>query len=290
MIELILVLFIVSIFTLGKLVSASKRQKILKKYNRSTTTKSHYSLVHNLEPMEFGYILKGNLEYAAFLGHIISMSTKKGIQISYDSPGLKIDISDKHTKSISKIDSAVLLSLKGHSSLSEAFSFNYNSLTDCLQSNLSEKGWLSTTRPSLDKFLDYYFKKYFIKLVYAFVLINVAVTLLFLLLKVDLDMLYALVSMVNITFLSVTYFYTIIEYTKQINNHKHNLTIFASEDYSKKFNDIHGLYLYLKVSGEDTMTPDFEETLFDQLDSLYPYYVACGLDNKIKEMNISLVE
>ncbi|PID33379.1 hypothetical protein CR969_00990 [Candidatus Saccharibacteria bacterium] len=47
------------------------------------------------------------------------------------------------------------------------------------------------------------------------------------------------------------------------------------------YQQIFGLYLYMKVSGLDTMTPDYDSLDVSGLDDLYPYAIATGLDKKI---------
>lgn len=51
--------------------------------------------------------------------------------------------------------------------------------------------------------------------------------------------------------------------------------------FQDKYQEIYGLFLYMKVSGMDTMTPDYKTLDMRGLDRLYPYAVAVGLDKKL---------
>lgn len=51
--------------------------------------------------------------------------------------------------------------------------------------------------------------------------------------------------------------------------------------FQDRYQEIYGLFLYMKVSGMDIMTPDYKTLDLRGLDKLYPYAVAVGLDKRL---------
>lgn len=58
----------------------------------------------------------------------------------------------------------------------------------------------------------------------------------------------------------------------------------ATPKYDAHWEKLYGLALFLKVSGMDTMTPQYETLSFRDLDKLYSYAVAMGADKRVVGM------
>ena len=287
--EALTLLFFVGFFTIGKIVAVYKRRLTIEKFKKETLIKPLYEIVHDLEPLEYSYIIKGKLNYSAFVGQLISLNMGGYLSFTKKSGYLLMEVPDNiDLNNLSIANRAMVNLLINGISTREVFNIIKDDLKLATQDSLSKKGWLLEYRATLNEFIAIAMKRYARRILVLFFIVNAFFIFLFYALGVESDISTPLLAMVNISFLGLTYMYTIVLYTFNTSTYNNNLTIYSSDKYAKCYNDLHGLYIYLGVAGEDTMSPDYDDTLFKQLDSLYPYYVACGLDKNILNRNIKV--
>ena len=285
--ELFALLFVISVFTAGGVITAYKRHLKIAYFKRQSPTKAQYAVLHDLEPIEYSYLIKGKLNYAALLGQLIMLDSGDDVEFSYSNYLLLVNISRTVSSGTLKpIDNVVLSLMTDGLSLNEVYDNAIDTLRSTVQNSLAMKGWISDKRESLGQYIKRVMKKYLVTIIRVFIFINIFFMLVFYYISLDTDETGVLLAAINISYIALSYFYTIIKYTMSVSSFKKNITMYSSEKYRTQYTELQGLFDYMKVSGSDTMNPDYDDTLFKQLDSLYPYYVASGLDRKILSKNV----
>lgn len=250
----------------------------------TTTLIAQYDLPEKLTPVEFALLCDGRMTRQAAIGQVVYLAMKGIVDLSRDPNQNTVAVSFHRGKETATDAPVVheLLPLEGqyrHLPISRELR---TSLERDAEASLQAKGWLD---PKND-FGEKRFKNLIVimaavtlamMVVSAVALVSGAAShdnaLAAIVLVVSIVVLVSsLVTIVFGTFVYhlVRYFYQDARIARRVN-----------AKFRQHYNLVYGIYLYLRVSGSDTMTPDYATLDLSGLDALYPYAIAAGLDEQI---------
>lgn len=248
---------------------------------KSAPLTATYQLIDKLTPAEFALLYEGKVTDKAVFGNIVYLIQHDILTITKTKTGLKLDF--RPAKAKTNEQRSVLHSLR---SLKSEYP-NHIQITSTLvdttrstQKSLELKGWIGSESNSSD------FRAFDMRLFVAVLTLLIGSLVSIVLILSPSQPIQIIGAMIGAV--TVVLFFTIILIASSIRaflssfRNSSYLARRISEKYQAGYKDLHGLYIYLKVSGLDTMTPDYNDlSTIKGLDRLYPYAVAVGLDKQI---------
>lgn len=268
----LLVLYVVAL-AIGLSIGAKRRRNTIKKSLKDRILIAEYSLEHELNPLEFELIYRGSISRRGAAG-FISQAIMSKQAIVKDDQSIEVYPSNHNEK---RIFTTIQKGVIGDS---------IQALTALTLDSLTHKGWISSLSPQDEKINMSYRHEIKSLLVLAAGLI-ISFFSAFMItdksgMMQDTGIAAALVGLAAITYaLFKILFVRVIDISALSSS---QISKRIAPKFSKKYRDIHGLFTYIKVSGMDTMTPDYDNLSLKGLDKLYPYAVASGLDKKIVKL------
>lgn len=260
-------------FATGKVAANLKYKRLEQKFRAIPK----YEAPENISPAEFAFLLTGRVSKKAIVGELIYMHMKGFIKLSNSNiEPIKIGSLSVHQR--------ILLN---ELSISSYKYKNWHPFEYRLKLGLVNKGLIKkiVTRRSIFRDVSSEFRHQAQLVIFMIVLSVVAVVIV---LATNSDVanppgstyfavtIVVLSVVIFLTFLYVFYFVA-KEYFRAANGISNNTT----EDYGISWQEFRSVLYYMKFTGMDTMTPNYDSMDFSGLDPLYPYAVAIGLDKQI---------
>lgn len=273
---------------IGYFVGVAYRNAHIKNTKARTLQKSEYALQDKLTPAEFQLLMKGSVNRNALAGEIIALQNQGYIHINRDTTGKPIATQTvKEWRNAQPLQRQLLASIfprYAHSSYDLSTSKPLlRELRYYARKSLESKGWI--TPPRLHLTIDSLMpKRYYTRLGIALITTPMFMFVLGKQLGMDNESLFILTLLGGVVVLcgSVITALTIhlIDYFRRGAAH----TLHVTEKYKAEYAKAYGVYIYLSVSGMDTMTPEYDSLEFSGLDTLYPYAVAVGMDKEVTRL------
>lgn len=274
----------------GYLIGIFYRNLRIKQIQADTLQKPEYDVQDKLTPAEFCLLMKGRVDKNAFMGEIIQLQNMGYLELNETPSGqitaAKTNVFNKNIQPLQQeLISAMFSRQSGNVFELKRVYLLIGDLKFYTRQSLIKKGWIEKGKPHLT--LESTMPR-------RFLIREVASIILFPLLAffagkatgIDGEDLFVMPIMaavaVLVSSIIVAFYIHFKDYFRRSASH----TLHVTEKYRTDYEASYGLYIYMKVSGMDTMTPDRETLNFKQLDKLYPYAVATGLDPAITKLLI----
>jgi hypothetical protein len=265
---------------LGNLAGYTVRRSRLRKLRKADIQKPLYSIQDDLSPAEFGLIVDGTIGHKELVGEIILLAMQGQVTLAKLSTGrFAVHKNLEVVRASTPIQNAILATIDGPNNgwinLQPALEYE-------TRRSLVNKDWIINAKPPLRAFSDVprsYTRTALVIGATGMAAVT-ALTLifgtandlwLFIPLALGFEMVFAALAAMVIVF-----------HGEMIHNAQFVLA--ATTKYTQKWKDTYGVYEYIRVSGMDVFTPDYETMDFSGLDPLYPYAVAAGLDKKMLKL------
>ncbi|HJQ08534.1 MAG TPA: hypothetical protein VJ836_03595 [Candidatus Saccharimonadales bacterium] len=239
--------------------------------------KSLYKIAEDLSPAEFGCIVDGTVDYKELVAEIVLLSLQGQVTFA-KGPSGKFRVVKTYSTSarLTPIQRAILKGLDGDTRLYELLPTIRYEATQ----SLVRKGWIVSKKKPL-RGLSSLPGRY---VLYASC-IGIACAAVATLIAVAMQASGVAIYMTAVLTLTIEVILALIAGLIVVFRgemiHNAQFIMAATTKYTQDWKNVYGVYEYIRVSGMDIFTPDYETLDFKGLDPLYPYAVAAGLDKKI---------
>lgn len=283
--ELALLILILSGMFVGTVCGVLYRRAKIAQIRSRQTSIPAYQLDHHLSPVEFAIICEGVVTDRAVAAQLIALVMNRHLSVERSDEGkIIIRRADSQTRKTSE-DVAFIRHFVPNDQTEAIFtggSYLRSPLSYEAMTSLKQKGWLSEDAHELEGATIS--GPTIAAISIAFLVGGAGIVM------ISLDMtrtlLFENIAILMMLFAVIILVFLIIRYTfiyhaqKSFRSHSRVARLITPR-FTQEYHTVYGIYLYLKVSGLDTMTPDYATLDFEGLDKLYPYAVAVGLDPKI---------
>lgn len=266
---------------LGSLLGLIARKNLIRRIKIRTLQKPQYSIEDDLSPAEFGFIIDGVLGHKEMVAEVIQLSLKGHIKLSKNSSG-KLVVERIHGTQdhLSPLQAAILkeIGVSGGIPYILPDVIEYETLK-----SLSEKGWIIIPTSS-PRFMTELSPGYIIMMTLVglagLLIVYVSASLL----GLRGENLYLTVSLSFVFELILGIILGLTVIVKGEMQHTTGAIRGATTKFKRNWRHVNGVYNYMRISGMDIFTPDYETLDFNGLDKLYPYAVAAGLDGEVLDL------
>lgn len=271
---------------LGFLTGVILRYYKLGRLRRRHIQKPEYDIEDDLTAAEFGCIIDGKVGPQEIMGQLVQLHIKGIIKIERDPSSARV-IATKTTNTAPNLSESETILLKEifHGPLRPVVLRNVvftmqSTIEHAVLTSLRKKGWMKPTSPRLTAVSELEPRQLVraaASIIAMLAVLNIASTLFSVgglaiyLLNLLLLQLLCVVGVVG--GLVVVARDALFKQTKMITN--------TSQLYEEHWHKVNGLHDYLRVSGMDIFTLDYEKLELHKIDKLYPYAVAAGLDKRL---------
>lgn len=261
-----------------------RRNLALRRLRQSKVQKPAYNIEDDLTPAEFGYVLDGAIGRDELLGELLWLHNKGVVRIRRDDNGDAVIETTLHAPPIPDLDETLLKNIfTGPNKpipLRHALSTGRTALAFAVEQSLHKKGWVKARKPYLGG-TSVVPRKIILLFVILIVLTGSVSLMGATLLRWPGEVTYIVIvlSLTVICLLSVMAGLYISARSALLD--KAGMIMHTTAQYQEKWHATHGVYIYLRVSGNDIFSPDYETLQTEKVDKLYPYLVAAGLDKKL---------
>ena len=290
MVYIFIIILIASLampFLLGKAYAKAKTKRELDNIRSKSIEKAEYDLLYDLQPVEVSVLCTGYLDQHAIAGQAVYFASQGIINLRRNDQSGRVE-SIRNRLITPSDDSRSLVGL--FSELHEPFPLPSRIYDDSwllleTEKRLIKKGWLL---PAELRHSDFKTEK-FDKILLVSTIVSLSVGFLSIVGLVtfeepqqELAIALALICIISIWLILI---FAIYIRSFKITYDKHSRVLRSiTPAFREKFSKLYGLYIYMKVSGLDTMTPMPGDLTFSGLDKLFPYALALGLDPKTTKM------
>ncbi len=269
----------------GSAIGAAIRRYMLRRLRKSRTQKPEYNIEEDISPAEFGYIIEGKVGAKELIAELIWLHNKGFIQMARDASGKVIATSKLKTNDrLPNVDQVLMkVIFRGGFQpvvVRDVVATMQPIIEFAALDSLNKKGWVKTTRPYL-RGGSIMPAKYILGatgvVLVACALIYVA-GLVFGLASEFLSELYMLTFTAAFILGAICLLVVVVRGEALTSA---GMMMHTTDTYKENWHKVNGVYDYLRVSGNDIFTPDYQTLAFQKVDKLYPYAVAAGLDKKV---------
>lgn len=264
----------------GSAIGFAIRKYSFRKLRLSTLQKPQYAIEDDVSPAEFGYIVDGKIGRKELVSELVQLYTGGHVALDRNQAG-KLIVSKTfggwgHTQ-ISTLQAELLKYISGGR---QTIDILLPVLEREARRSLTEKGWIKNL-PVPMRASSALSSSQIIKTVW-FIAISLAVAAITGIAggftAANTYLLAGAVLLVEIILLIVGGLVLIMRGEALF---AAGISVSMSSQYRERWKNLSGVYDYLRVSGMDIFTPDYDKPNFQELDRLYPYAVAAGLDKRI---------
>lgn len=280
--ELVLIIVVLAVGVLGHLAGRVVTRLRIRKIRQRHLQKPLYDIQDNLSPAEFGYIFDGTIGRREWTAEIILLTMRGYIKLERLPNGTFNAVKTLEGKlPLTSVQSALLKSMD-NANVGDTATLEYE-----VTKSLRQKGWIMTRKPPLRGLSE-------VPLRYIIIgfIINLTVCMTMLLagkaFGLSGETLYMAILLVLTAEAIVSVISGFVITFRGEMLHSARFIMAATTKYEQQWKDVYGVYEYIRVSGMDIFTPDYETMSFKGLDSLYPYAVALGLDKKVVKLIVSV--
>lgn len=267
-------------FFLGKLCAKIKTEKELKNIRSQSIEKAEYSLLYTLEPIEFALLCSGAIDKNALAGQVVRLATEKVIELRFGNSGFLEATRSTQVQPHEDMRSTVSLFSKLSQPLAlDTFTLQPDKITLEIEQRLTKKGWLSPEDARRNEFNSERYDRALLAATITSLVVGFAsIAGLISLSGTDQEIATTIAALCALSLLIILALVIFVRSFKIAYNKHSRILRSITPAFRERFSKIYGLYLYMKVSGLDTMTPAPDDLTFSGLDKLFPYAVAAGLD------------
>ncbi len=278
--EVLLIPVILSVFTgilIGKLFTAY----VYRQFHSRHSEVPLYEIVETISPAEFGYLLDGKAGKKEFISEIIQMVMQNKLEITLDDgKDIKIYQKNMHFKRTSLQNSiAKQFKIPGIVNFDAREGVVFYNLETEIEGRLRNKGLLrkENINTKLEMAVT---KKHVIVFLVLFMVITLGLFVIAGIGHIEFALFFSLAFGLFITLL-LYILYCLFYIARLFFSFNSQVARLKGDGLEDEWQKIQSLYIYLKTAGADTMYPEYESMNFSQVDKLYPYYVAAGLDKEV---------
>ncbi len=280
--ELLLILSIISVVALlGYLTGYVMRKRRLSKLRRASIQKPLYNIQDDISPAEFGCIVDGTIGHKELVAEAILLAIKGHIDFVRNSVGrfsvVKSDRTHLHSTNLTPIQSVIMKGLNGR----DGFFTLQPAVEHEVKQSLIRKGWIVGKKLPSRGLPEVSVRQVFIAVLTGLMVVLAAVVAALAFGASGSDVFTIVLLTLGAEFILVVIIGSIVPVFRSEIMHEVRFTLAATAKYDQQWKDVYGVYEYMRVSGGDVFTPDYETLNFNELDLLYPYAVAVGLDKKV---------
>ncbi|MBC7943140.1 DUF2207 domain-containing protein [Candidatus Saccharibacteria bacterium] len=276
--ELVLLLIVLGAVLFGSILGVIVRKYKIRNIRKKTLQKPQYSIEDDLSPAEFGFIIDGKIGHKELVAEVIQLSLDGHIKLEKDNSG-KLTITRIYGSKdrLQPLQAAILKEIGSSGrvpyTLSDVIEYETTK-------SLNKKGWIVTPKTSP----RYMSEISLVSIVKAIAVALVGLLIIFVvsvLIGLSGGDLYMAVALSLLFEIFIAFIVGLIAMVKGEMLHSIGPIRGATTKYKQNWQNVKGVYDYIKISGMDIFTPDYEALDFDKLDELYPYAVAAGFDKHI---------
>lgn len=285
MIELVLLTLILLGMLVGTICGILYRRAKIRQIRSRQTNIPAYQLEHHLSPVEFAIICEGTVTNQAVIAQLVALIMSGRLTVERSHTGTLILRRATHQTDAPSDDTAYIRHFIQSNQDQAIFSgggYLKSAMSYEAIKSLKQKGWLND---DLDKQLRPVLSGPAITILgIAFLIGGGGVAMILLgitksLLLENIAILMILIAIIILLIMIVRYTFI---FNAQKSFHSNSRIVRAiTPRFVQEYHTVYDVYTYLKVSGLDTMTPDYDTLDFKGLDALYPYAITVGLDPKI---------
>jgi hypothetical protein len=279
--ELVLIVVLV-VGVLGHLAGRLVTKLKIRKIRQYHFQKPLYNIQGNLSPAEFGYIIDGTIGPREWTAEIILLTMQGHIKLKRLPSGAFNATKTLEGKTPLTSVQVTLLKSIDNPGADDIAALEYE-----VTKSLRQKGWIMSKKPPLRGL-----SKVPLKYIIIGFIINIIVCMATLLAGKAFDVsgeaLYVAILLVLTVeaIVSIIAGFVIVFRGEMLHNARFIMT--TTTKYKQQWKDAYGVYEYIRVSGMDIFTPDYETMNFKGLDPLYAYAVAAGFDKKVVKLIVSV--
>ena len=279
----ILALFIIAISSIGYLSGYLARRWRIRTIRRSTTQKAAYELVQDLSPAEFGYIIDGKFDAKEVAAELVVLYTRGFINVLINEDGSKKIVKNVGQRGrLTDMQTTILKQIPAQNGA--LFYSLVDDVRYAAEQSLIKKGWIVHRKRPISEIDLLDIKSSYRAICLLLLLVAPVIWFLCFIFGVRGTALQMTPILYLTALFIVSFIIGLILLFKGKRQLGMGIVFAASPTFARDWKDIYGVYEYIRVSGMDTFTPNYENYDFTGLDKLYPYAVAAGLDKKIISM------
>lgn len=283
MLGVVVVLLIVGVVAVfGSLAGIAVRQARLRGLRKADVQKPLYTISDDLTPAEFGVIVDGAIGRKELVAEIILLAMRGQVVLNkLPSGSFRVVPVFSAIKDVTPIQGAILATLGQENAALLALPLTVEYET---KRSLRSKGWIVDKKPPLRGLSDVPPTYTRITLIAAAIIVVLAImgtklgggSGILVYTVVVLTALAAEAVIISIVGLLIVFHGEMA--------HNAQFMLAASTKYAQQWKNVYGVYQYIRISGMDIFTPNYDTMDFSGLDPLYPFAVAAGLDKKIVKL------
>lgn len=267
-----------AVVLLGNLAGYGIRRQRLRKLRKASIHKPVYNIENNVTPAEFGLVVDGAVGYKELVAEIVLLAIRDQVTLTQQPSGtFKVSRNHAAVKQATPIQAAILTALGqqnvGLFTLLPMLKYE-------TERSLVGKGWIVNKQPPLRGLSDVPSEYVRTAVILGLVGLVIAVAVAFIAGASTTD-LYVIVAVTLGAEMVIGALVAMVVVFRGELIHNARFVMAATNKYDQQWEEVYGVYEYLRVSGMDIFTPEYETMNFTGLDPLYPYAIAAGLDKKI---------
>ena len=263
----------------GIIIGEAIRRLAFRRLKGSHIQKPQYQIEDDLTPAEFGCIIDGKVGEYELLGELVQLHQRGIVRLARDHAGrITVVRTLSGTGALAEVDKILLKAvfrgpakpvvLRDLFAMADSKTIEYATLT-----SLQRKGWMRPTK----------FKSSLPpgRILWT-VIISQAVLLAITGVGYLLGLSGAEAAWLNITLAAAVcvaggVFCLFLIAKKEVTT-RTAFVMHTSQTFKDRWHLVHGVYVYLLVSGNDIFTPDYEKLELEKMDALYPYAIAAHVE------------